>query len=117
MRLTRPLVLAAPLIAVGCAISSIDTIERDGARYAVVAVTKPADDFVVVTVGRLDRPPVETVRATKAAHRAAARDKLIEECRKKGDRRPTARDVVTGFAERLDTTGRTAAWTFVRNCV
>ena len=108
---------ATVLALAGCAVSSIERIESGGQRYVVAAATKPADDFVVASVARVDSPPVEVVRGARRAHLAAARATLVEECRKKGGLRPSTADVPPDFASRFERTGRTAGWTFTRECV
>ena len=108
------LALAAALSA--CTTINADFETIDGKNYAVASVTKPDDEFIVVTVLRRDRPDPAIARRDKATHLRAAQPEFVRACRRKGGR-PTRKDVIEGFDSRFENDGETAGWTFVRNCV
>ena len=108
------LALAAALPACTTINADFETIE--GKNYAVASVTKPDDEFVVVTVLRRDRPDPAIARRDKAAHLRAAQPEFVRVCGRKGGR-PTRKDVIEGFESQFENDGDTAGWTFVRNCV
>ena len=117
MRIARSLVLVLipSLLAGACTSINADFEEVNGRRYIVASVTKPADEFVVVSVVSREDESAATVRRSRRRFAEAAQPRLVAECRRKGGV-PTTRGVIPGFVSQFVNDGPNTGWTFVRNC-